>query len=69
MITVEMLDNAIEIAKEEIMNTDNPTKSDIRDFKNRLIPLLTKLEEDADEEEDEDADDDSEDSEEDEEPE
>lgn len=57
MITAEMLDNAIEIAKEEVMNPDNPTKSDIRDFKNRLVPLLTKLEEDADEESDEDDDD------------
>lgn len=60
MITAEMLDNAIEIAKEELMNPDNPTKSDIRDFKNRLVPLLTKLEEDADEESDEDDDDDDE---------
>lgn len=56
MITIEMLDNAVEIAKEEIMNTDNPTKSDIRDFKNRLVPLLVKLEEDAEEEKDEDED-------------
>lgn len=61
MITIEMLDNAVEIAKEEIMNTDNPTKSDIRDFKNRLVPLLVKLEEDADEEDDEDEEDDGED--------
>ncbi len=54
MITMEQLDNAIEIAREEIMNLENPTKSDIRDFKNRLVPLLVKLEEEADEEEDED---------------
>ncbi len=54
---MEMLDNAIEIAKEEIMNEDNPTKSDIRDFKARLVPLLTKLEEEADEEPDPDEED------------
>lgn len=41
------IENAIEIAKEEIMNPDNLTKQDIQDFRRRLNGLLNKLEEDA----------------------
>lgn len=41
------IDNAIEIAKEEIMNPDDLTKQDVRDFKKRLNGLLDKIEEDV----------------------
>lgn len=51
-VTEQMLDNAIEIAKEEIMNPEAPTKGDLEGFKKRMNGLLDKLIEDADDEDD-----------------
>ena len=53
MVDSTMLDNAIEIAKEEVMNPDDLTKQDVKDFKKCLYGLLDKLEEDARDEDEE----------------
>lgn len=43
MVTEKMLDNAFEMAKEEIIEPENVTASDLDDFQKRFNALIEKL--------------------------
>lgn len=47
MVNETMLDNAHEIAKEELADIDNISKTDIAGYRKRLNGLLTQLEDEA----------------------
>lgn len=54
MVTEEMLDNAHQIANEELENPENITKKDLAGFRKRFNQLLDSLEKEAEDDVDED---------------